>query len=512
MAAAASTPAPASAATTPTSLPSPTASPATVSPEANRVIWLLLIAAFVAILNETTMGVAIPHLIDDLAITAVAAQWLTTAFMLTMAVVIPITGFLLQRLSTRAVFATAMGLFSGGTLIAVLAPGFEVLIAARVVQASGTAIMMPLLMTTLMTVVPPHVRGRMMGRVSIVMSLAPAIGPTMSGFVLDTLNWRWIFGIVLPIAVVALAVGVRWIHNLGQTRRAPLDVASVVLSALGFGGVVYGLSQIGGGGHGGETAGAQASAAATSTIALVVALTVGTLALAAFVWRQLVLQRSGEALLDLRVFRSRNFTLSVAHLAVMSMAFFGAITLLPLYMQQVLELTALQSGLIVLPGSLAMGLAGPLIGRIYDRWGTRVLLVPGAVIVVGVLWTFTTLTENTSVWFLLALQTVLSIGLAMSFTPLFTASLGSLEPRLYSYGSAIVSTLQQVAGAAGIAVLITVMSTASAGLPGAAEVVAGAAGARAAFLVAAIIATPLLVGAFLIRKPADAPGAPAAAH
>src|SRR5690606_9313509 len=177
-------------------------------------------AAFTAILNETTMGVAIPHLIDDLHITALAAQWLTTAFMLTMAVIIPITGFLLRRFTTRTMFIAAMSLFSAGTLIAFLAPGFELLLVARVVQASGTAIMMPLLMTTLMTVVPPHARGRMMGRVSVVISLAPAIGPTLSGFLLDNLSWRWIFGVVLPIALVALAMGARWIHNLGETTRA----------------------------------------------------------------------------------------------------------------------------------------------------------------------------------------------------------------------------------------------------------------------------------------------------
>ncbi|MDD7929526.1 DHA2 family efflux MFS transporter permease subunit [Microbacterium thalli] len=479
--------------------------PTVVSAEANRVIWLLLVAAFVAILNETTMGVAIPHLIVDFGITAVAAQWLTTAFMLTMAVVIPITGFLLQRFTTRAVFTTAMSLFSAGTLIALLAPGFSVLLVARVVQASGTAIMMPLLMTTLMTVVPPHARGRMMGRVSIVMSLAPAIGPTLSGFLLDTLSWRWIFGVVLPIALVALAIGVTWIHNLGSTRRAPLDILSIVLSAFGFGGLVFGLSQIGAAGHGGE-----AGAAPTGQLPLIVALTVGVLGLATFVWRQLRLQRSDEALLDLRVFRSLNFSLSVAQLAVMSMAFFGVITLLPLYMQNVLGLSALESGLVVLPGSLAMGIAGPFIGRVYDRWGTRVLLVPGAVLVTGILWTFTTLSETTSVWHLLALQTVLSLGLAMSFTPLFTASLGSLQPRFYSYGSAIVSTMQQVAGAAGIALLITVMAAAETGAGDPATAAAGAAGARAAFLVAAIIASPLIIGALLIRKPADSPaGAPA---
>lgn len=483
------------------------ARPSGVPAEAERVIWLLLAAAFVAILNETTMGVAIPHLIGDLGITAVAAQWLTTAFMLTMAVVIPITGFLLQRLTTRAVFITAMGLFSAGTAIALVAPGFPVLLAGRVVQASGTAIMMPLLMTTLMTVVPAAHRGRMMGRVSVVISLAPAIGPTMSGFLLDTLSWRWIFGIVLPIALVALGVGARWIHNLGEPRPAPLDVLSVVLSALGFGGVVFGLSQIGGG-HGGG------GAATLSTTTLVVSLSVGAVSLGLFVWRQLRLQRVDDALLDLRVFRFRNFSLSVGHLTFMSMAFFGTITVLPLYTQGVLGLTALESGLVVLPGALAMGLAGPLIGRVYDRWGTRVLLIPGSALVVVILWLFTRLTETTPVWLLIIAQTALSLGLAMSFTPLLTASLGSLPPRLYSHGSAMVTTIQQVAGAAGIAVLVTTLSSASraAAEAGVAEAAAGAAGTRAAFLVAAIISLPLLVGAVLIRKPADAPAELPAGH
>ena len=482
--------------------------PATVGAKENRVIWLLLAAAFVAILNETTMGVAIPHLISDLGITAVDAQWLTTAFMLTMAVVIPTTGFLLNRFSTRAMFATAMGLFSAGTFVALVAPGYEVLLVARVIQASGTAIMMPLLMTTLMTVVPAHLRGRMMGRVSIVMSLAPAIGPTMAGVILDTLSWRWIFAIVLPIALIALVVGVRWIPNIGERTHAPLDVVSVILSAFGFGGLVFGLSQIGGAGHGGATA---AGAATT----LVVSLAVGVVALALFIWRQISLQKVDDALLDLRIFRSRNFSLSVAHFAVMSLAFFGTITALPLYLQGTLGLSATASGLVVLPGAVAMGLLGPVIGRIYDRWGTTVLLVPGTIVVLAILWSFTLLTETTPVWLLVVTQTVLSVGLAMSFTPLFTASLGSLQPKYYSYGSATVSTVQQVAGAAGIALLITVMSSVSAGAtaPGASAAASGAAGARAAFLLAAIIATPLLVSAALIRKPADSIGEGArAAH
>ncbi|MEX0151186.1 MDR family MFS transporter [Microbacterium sp. LMI1-1-1.1] len=473
-----------------------------VTPEQSRVIWLLLTAAFVAILNETTMNVAIPFLIRDLGITAVSAQWLTTAFMLTMAVVIPITGFLLRRFTTRQVFITAMSLFSTGTLVAFLSPGFEVLVGARVIQASGTAIMMPLLMTTLMTIVPPQHRGRMMGRVSIVMALAPAIGPTMSGIVLETLGWHWIFGIVFPIALVALFIGARWIRNLGETSAAPIDIPSVILSAFGFGGLVFGLSQIGG--HGGEGTDA---AAGTSALPLVLALAVGVVGLALFVWRQLRLQRADNALLDLRVFRSRNFSLSVAQLGVMSLAFFGAITLLPLYLQNVLGRSPLETGLAVLPGSLAMGLAGPVIGRIYDRFGTQILLVPGAFITSGMLWFFTTVGTSTPFAFLVVAQTILMIGLALSFTPLFTASLGSLEPRFYSYGSAVVGTVQQVAGAAGIALLVTVMSTVSASAGSGVE--GDAAGTRVAFLIAAIVSLPLIVGAFVIRKPADQVGAPA---
>ena len=491
--------------------PIPTAGQSAVLGRAeNRVIWLLLGAAFVAILNETTMGVAIPHLIEDLGITALQAQWLTTAFMLTMAVVIPISGFLLRRFTTRQVYIAAMSLFSLGTLIALVSPGFPLLVVARVVQASGTAIMMPLLMTTIMTLVPPHARGRMMGRVSVVISLAPAIGPTVAGLILDTLSWRWIFALVLPIALVALGVGARWVHNLGEQTHAPIDIPSVILSALGFGGLVFGLSQIGGSAAHGTTS-AEVAAEATSRITLIVSLTVGVIALALFIWRQLRLQKTDDALLDLRVFRSANFSLSIAQMGLLSAAFFGIITVIPLYLQGVLGVSAFETGLIGLPGALVMGLTGPLIGRIYDRWGTRVLLVPGTVIASSMMWFFTTFDDSTSIWAVALGQTILSLGLAMSFTPLFTASLGSLQPKFYSYGSAVVGTVQQVAGAAGIALMIAIMSAVQASSldAGASAAAAGADGAQAAFRIAAIISLPLLVGAFLIRKPADQiPGAP----
>ncbi|MBK4346109.1 MDR family MFS transporter [Lacisediminihabitans changchengi] len=457
------------------------------------VIGVLLISVFVMILNETIMGVALPQLMKDLDISASTGQWLTAAFLLTMAVVIPITGFLLQRFSTRSLFIAAMGLFSLGTLVAALSPGFTLLLAARVIQASGTAIMFPLLMTTVMTLVPPANRGRMMGNISIVISVAPAIGPTISGLILTAFSWRFMFIFVLPIALVALFVGGALIKNVTETHKATFDILSVVLSAFGFGGLVYGLSNAG-------TAG--------SPLEVWTPLAIGVLALAIFVLRQLVLQRTNRALLDLRTFRVPTFTFSIAMFAISMMAMFGTIVLLPLYMVHVLHLQELQVGLLLLPGGLVMGLLAPFVGRIYDRVGPRGLLIAGASIVSGDLWAMTLLNAQSSFWMVLAAHVTLSIGLALIFTPLFTASLGSLRPELYSYGSAMVGTIQQLAGAAGTALFVTVMSSVQIAQASTGDANSYAAGVHSAFLYGAVISLFAIPCAFFIRKIATTGDAP----
>ncbi|MCU1419459.1 DHA2 family efflux MFS transporter permease subunit [Mycetocola sp.] len=475
-----------------------------------RVIWLMLAATFVVILNETIMSVALRELMLDLGITARSAQWLTTAFLLTMAIVIPITGFLLQRFNTRPIFITAMSLFSTGTLLAALAPNFEVLLGARVVQASGTAIMIPLLMTTIMTLVPAALRGRTMGNVSIVISVAPALGPTVSGIILNALSWRWMFWIVLPIALVMLVLGVRRVENVSEPKQVPLDVASVILSALGFGGLIYGLSRIG------ESGPAEASAAeqATAALPMWIALGVGILALGSFVARQIRLQRRDRALLDLRTFRSANFSVSIGVMVVSMAALFGTIILLPIYMQQVLGLEPVQTGLLLLPGGLVMGLLAPMVGRLYDRFGPKPLLIPGSVVVSAALWALAMVGESTSPFSLLGAHLVLSLGLAFLFTPLFTSALGAVQPALYAHASATVGTVQQVAGAAGTALFVTIMSTTSAALSsdGTAGIAAAAGGIRSAFLVGAIISLLAIVGAIFVSKPADVPAGVPTGH
>ena len=419
---------------------------APVAPRDRAVILILLIATFVVILNETIMNVALPRLMTDLRIGASTAQWLSTAFMLTMAVVIPVTGYLLQRLSTRTVFLTAMVLFCLGTLLAALAPGFGVLLIARVVQACGTAIMLPLLMTTVLTLVPEQGRGAVMGQISIVISVAPALGPTISGLILQALSWRFMFLFVLPIALAALAYGARMLGNVGTPRRLTLDLLSVPLSALGFGGLVYALSRFG------ETPGGLADPAVSAP------LLVGAASLTAFLWRQVVLGRRGEPLLDLRAFRFPMFTLGVALMVIAMMALFGGAILLPLYLQNLRGLNTLQTGLLLLPGGLLMGLVAPAIGRWYDQVGPRPLVLPGTVVMTLVLFAFGQIGTSTPVWALLALHLALSGGLALLFTPVFTSALGPLPPALYSHGSALLSTLQQVAGAAGTALQVTLMA------------------------------------------------------
>ncbi|WP_211882075.1 DHA2 family efflux MFS transporter permease subunit [Pseudarthrobacter albicanus] len=481
-------------------IPAPAAAPtvaSTVAPikmsrESVTIIVTLLVSTFVVILNETIMNVALQRLMVDLGIDAPTVQWLSTGFMLTMAVVIPTTGFILQRLSTRAVFMLAMGLFSGGTLLASVAPGFEVLLLARIVQAGGTAIMLPLLMTTILTLVPVERRGAVMGNVSIAISVAPAMGPTVSGLILEHFSWRFMFVFVLPIALAAFAIGFRYLTNIGETGKTRLDALSVVLTVPAFGGLVYGLSQIGGG-RGGPGAPA------------VAALAVGVVALLAFVLRQLRLQKSDAPLLDLRAFRFRMFTVSVLLLVVAMVALFGAVILLPLYLQEIRGLKSLETGLALLPGGLAMGLLGPFIGRLFDKVGPLPLTVTGSVLMVASLWQFSLLDAGTPVGWIIALHVALSLGLALLFTPAFTTGLNPLPPHLYSHGSAIMSTLQQVAGAAGTALLVSIYAVVAAG----AGIVAGM---HAAFLTAAVIALAAVVLSALMRKTAGAEQPAAAAH
>lgn len=453
-------------------------------PRANLLIAVLVVSAFVMILNETILSVALRALTVDLGVSTTTAQWLTSGFLLTMAVVIPTTGFLLERFTPRQVFLVSLTLFSLGTLISALAPGFGVLLVGRVVQACGTAVMVPLLMTSIMRLVPEERRGATMGTIAIVIAVAPALGPTIGGAVLSALGWRWMFWIVLPLSVLALGIGAMWLRLDSRTRPVPLDLLSVLLSALGFGGVLYGLSGVG------ESGGRQ-------PLPPWLAIVVGIVALAVFTYRQTRLQRHDRALLDLRPFTHRTFVVALVLAALVFMCLLGvASILLPLYLQAVLGTSTFVSGLAVLPGGLLLGLLGRPVGALFDRFGARPLVLPGALVTAVSLWLFTTLGPGSSLATVIVIHVVLMAGLALMMTPLMTEALGVLPDHLYSHGSAILATLQQVAGALGTAVFVTVAALASAE----GSVGPDADGLHAAFVVAGCIGVLAFITSLFVRR------------
>jgi DHA2 family lincomycin resistance protein-like MFS transporter len=466
--------------------------PSAVPLRTKPVIGLLLMSAFIVVLNETAMGVSIPHIMESFDVSAASAQWLTTGFMLTMAVVIPITGVMLQRYTLRRNFFTAMGLFAVGTAFAAFAASFELLLGARIVQALGTSIMLPLLFTTVMQVVAPERRGRTMGLVTIVTAAAPALGPTVSGVIVSSLGWRWVFIIVLPVAVLAIVAGAAWLRNVTPTMPARFDVLSVLLSAVGFSGLIYGLASIG------EQVSSEAGLPAWIPLAA------GILALIGLVLRQIALRNTDRVLLDVRVFAGRLFTMSTITVVVVSISLFGSLILLPLYIQQVLGEPAYVAGIMLLPGGILSGALAPFVGMAYDRVGPRVLILPGAVIVTAAMFAFSTLAVDTPVWLIVAMHVMLSVGTALMMTPLMTTALGAVPPKLYPHASAIVNTLQQVSGAAGTALFITLFTVAATTDTGGNPLTGLAGGVSTAFGVGTAISAIGIVLAFFLGKPVPA--------
>ncbi|WP_246389060.1 MDR family MFS transporter [Corynebacterium incognita] len=460
-----------------------------MTPEVTMSLVVLVAAATVMILNETSLSVALPAVMADFGIPATSAQWLTTGFMLTMAVVIPTTGFLIERFSTRQIFVASVLLFMAGTTLAALAPTFLVLLAGRVIQASGTALAMPLLMTVTMTLVPPQRRGTIMGIISVVISVAPALGPTVGGLILDRFSWHFIFWFMLPLGLLILALGVAKLPNVGETRETPLDVPSVVLSVFAFGGLVYGLSSI------------EQMLAGNATVPVVVTV-VGVVSLVFFVRRQLALAKDSRALLDLRPFTIRNYTIAVVIMLLAMGLLLGSVTVLPIYLQTSLGVTAMTAGLVVMPGGLLQGLLSPIIGRIFDSVGPRPLMIPGALAMAVSIWLLSLLGEDAALWKVVAIYMLFAVSVGFMMTPLMTTSLASLPQELYSHGSAILTTLQQLAGATGTALLIVVLTrgTQLGEESGLGEAAATAQGASWAFMVGGTLAVVAAAMTPLVKR------------
>jgi len=462
-----------------------------ISAEVKINLTILVLGAMVMILNETALSVALPTIMADFGIPATSAQWLLTGFLLTMGVVIPTTGFLMDKFTTRQIFLASSGVFLAGTVLAALAPAFGVLLVGRVFQAAGTALMIPTLMTVAMTLVPPQRRGSVMGIISVVISVAPALGPTVGGFVLSMSSWHVIFWTMVPLLGLICAAGYFRLVNVGDKRDTPLDFPSVVLSVFAFGGLVYAVSSL-------------ENMLEGDGLVDIVVLIVGLVALALFTRRQLRLAKDNRALLDMRPFTVPNFTVAVLGMLLMFGLLLGVVNILPIYLQTSLAVSSLVTGLVVMPGGLLQGGISPMVGRLYDVHGPRPLMIPGALLLAAGTWLMTLLNEDSAVWMVIGMHILFALGIALMMTPLMTTSLASLPDELYSHGSAILNTLQQLAGAAGTAFLMTFLTrgTKSGAAQGMNEAAATAHGAHWAFLFAGVLSLVVVVLApFLKRVP-----------
>ena len=441
------------------------------------------------ILNETSLSVALPAIMADYSIPATSAQWLLTGFMLTMAVVIPTTGFLLERLTTRQIFVASAGLFLAGTVVAALAPSFFILLVGRVLQAGGTALMIPTLMTVAMTLVPAQRRGTVMGIISVVISVAPALGPTVGGAILNHFTWHAIFWSMAPLIGLILVAGLWRLDNVGENRDTPLDGLSVILSAFAFGGLIYGLSSI------------EKMLQGDGWVDIAVTV-VGVIALVVFIRRQRRLALEDRALMDLRPFRVRNFTLAVIILLLSFGLMLGMVTVLPIYLQTTLGATAFATGLVVMPGGILQAFLSPIVGRLFDSYGPRPLMIPGSLLMVAGLWLMATLGENSAVWMVVGMHVIFSLGMCLMMTPLMTTALSSLPKKLYSHGSAIMNTFQQLAGAMGTAFLVVFLArgTLAGAAAGLSPAAATAQGTHWAFLCAGVAGIAIAVIAPLLKR------------
>ncbi|MFD1392602.1 MDR family MFS transporter [Lacticaseibacillus jixianensis] len=414
----------------------------------NRTLLVvtMLIGTFTTFLTQTILTTAFPTLMRAFHINASAVQWLTTGFMLVMGIMIPVSAWLLSKFNVKYLYMTAISIFFLGTLISRFAISFPMLLSGRLIQAMGVGMSAPTFQTVMYSVFPPNKRGSAMGLAGIVIGLAPAVGPTLSGWILLNHSWRSLFSVILPIAALVLILSAYSMRKVLTTTDPKIDVLSVVESTIGFGSLLYGFSSVGDAGWGSPL--------------VLGTLTLGVVVVGAFVYRQLHLE---TPLLELRVFTSKTYTLSVILTAVAFMSMVGVEMVLPMYIQTIRGQSAFHSGLILLPGAIMMGIMSPITGRIFDRMGAKRLATTGLFLLLVGTFPLITLTPDTPILFVTVLYTVRMFGITMVTMPVTTSGMNALPDNLINHGTAVNNTVRQIAASIGTAVLVSVLASVTKG-------------------------------------------------
>ncbi|ABJ68616.1 MDR family MFS transporter [Pediococcus pentosaceus] len=405
------------------------------------LILVLLIGTFCTVLNQTILTTAFPTLMDAFDISTSTVQWLTTGFLMVNGIMIPISAWLTSRVPSKRLYLSAMAVFLIGTILCYTAPTFQVLLAGRLIQALGVGVTMPLLQTLMLTIFPANQRGSAMGLAGLVIGVAPAIGPTLSGWIIDNYHWRTLFGMIIPIVFIVLIAGLLFMKDVLETDKKKLDWISAALSTIGFGSLLFGFSEVGDKGWGDAV--------------VITTLIVGVIFVILFGIRQLRLEKP---FLDLRVLKIPEFSISATLSSVSMIAMVGAEMVLPLYIQTVRGESAFHSGLTLLPGALMMGFLSPITGRLFDKIGARRLAITGMFLLTAGTLPFAFITKTTPMIYIIVLYAVRMAGIAMAMMPVTTAGMNSLPFEKMGHGTAVNNTLRQVASSVGTAILVSVLT------------------------------------------------------
>ncbi|HHV6112138.1 TPA: DHA2 family efflux MFS transporter permease subunit [Staphylococcus aureus] len=407
-----------------------------------KILAALLFGMFIAILNQTLLNVALPKINTEFNISASTGQWLMTGFMLVNGILIPITAYLFNKYSYRKLFLVVLVLFTIGSLICAISMNFPIMMVGRVLQAIGAGVLMPLGSIVIITIYPPEKRGAAMGTMGIAMILAPAIGPTLSGYIVQNYHWNVMFYGMFIIGIIAILIGFVWFKLYQYTTNPKADIPGIIFSTIGFGALLYGFSEAGNKGWG--------------SVEIETMFAIGIIFIILFVIREL---RMKSPMLNLEVLKFPTFTLTTIINMVVMLSLYGGMILLPIYLQNLRGFSALDSGLLLLPGSLIMGLLGPFAGKLLDTIGLKPLAIFGIAVMTYATWELTKLNMDTPYMTIMGIYVLRSFGMAFIMIPMVTAAINALPGRLASHGNAFLNTMRQLAGSIGTAILVTVMTT-----------------------------------------------------
>lgn len=394
----------------------------------------LAILTFMGIFSETSLAIVSPHLMEEFHVSAVAVQWLTSGFLLLLAVAIPLSPFLVKTISTKLLFKFAVIIFITGTIMGAFASNFTMLLLGRLIMAVGTGCSLPLLTNIVLEETTPYQRGTLLGIVGLVVSFAPVSGPVLGGLIAEYLGWRWVFLFMLPILVVSFIMGSTSIRDIRKGEVYHLDVKSFLISSAGLVSFIMGLSYL-------------------STKYGILLICISFVFLGIFILLQLKVK---YPLMNIKILKYKMFTLGLITVCMPMASVLALSFLIPILAQMGLGKNALQASFIMLPGTLLSGMLAPVMGAKYSKFGVRRLLIPGFIIMCLSMF-YLVFTETTYISSIIGYICFMT-GAAFCQVPSQTNALNALPQQYNADGTAILSTLQQTAGAAGTALASVLLS------------------------------------------------------